>query len=121
MRGKRPATTDRARSLRASQTDAEARLWQRLRNRNLNGFKFVRQVAIGSYFADFACREARLVVEIDGATHATPEALANDARRTTFMQNLGYRVVRFQNVETVDNLDGVLETILAALERRDTV
>jgi very-short-patch-repair endonuclease len=120
MRGARVKRTERARALRADPPSAEARLWSRLRNRRLNGFKFVRQEPIGFYFADFCCREEKLVVEVDGATHSTGAERAHDARREATMRLQGYRIVRVNNVEVYENLDGVLETILAALERRET-
>ncbi|RVL14378.1 endonuclease domain-containing protein, partial [Sinorhizobium meliloti] len=69
MRGANERKTERARGLRQSDNDAEALLWSELRDRRLNGFKFVRQVAVGPYFADFACRDERLVVEVDGSQH----------------------------------------------------
>jgi very-short-patch-repair endonuclease len=109
----------RARALRADATSAEARLWKRLRNRGLNGFKFSRQVAIGPYFADFCCRERKLIVEVDGATHSTDVELASDARRSGFLGTQGYAVLRVHNAEVFENLEGVLETILARLERRE--
>ena len=115
MRGSRIPETRRARVLRQGQTQAEAALWRALRGRGLGGFKFVRQEPIGPYFADFVCRDEKLVIEIDGATHSTDEELRNDARRTEFLQARGYRVVRFQNEDVYRNLDGVLETIYARL------
>ena len=118
MRGMRFFEAKRSRALRSTATAAEAALWKRLRARKLNGLKFVRQEPIGPYFADFACRECRLVVEIDGATHSTPEEVAGDARRTAFLAGEGWRVVRFGNVEVAGNMNGVLETILAVLEGR---
>jgi very-short-patch-repair endonuclease len=110
--------TRRARELRRAETAAEARIWQRLRGRNLKGYKFVRQLPIGPYFADFACREEKLIVEIDGATHGTDEEIRRDERRSAFLEEFGYRIIRFINYEVCENLDGVMETILAALERR---
>jgi very-short-patch-repair endonuclease len=121
MRGPRLTETGRARALRASQTSAEALLWRRLRNRQLNGFKFVRQEPIGPFFADFCCRAARLVVEIDGATHGTEAEVARDGRRTETLNQAGYRVLRVQNVEVYEAMGDVLETILAALEQRQHV
>lgn len=115
MRGLRISEPRRARKLRREQTEAERRLWQKLRDRRLGGFKFVRQEPIGPYFADFVCRERALVVEIDGATHSTDDELAYDARRTAFLEREGFRVLRATNAEIYENLDGVLETILAAL------
>ncbi|MGA8584464.1 MAG: DUF559 domain-containing protein [Roseiarcus sp.] len=79
MRGSQIPETRRARVLRQSQTHAEASLWRALRGRGLDGLKFVRQEPIGPYFADFVCRDKRLVVEIDGATHSTDEDLRGDS------------------------------------------
>ena len=86
MRGSRIPETRRARVLRQSQTRAETVLWRALRGRSLGGLKFVRQEPIGPYFADFVCRDKRLVVEIDGATHSTDEELRRDTRRTEFLR-----------------------------------
>jgi very-short-patch-repair endonuclease len=119
MRGLRLLETRRARSLRADQTDAEAKLWSKLRNRGLNGYKFSRQVAIGPYFVDLCCRDHKFIVEVDGATHSTEAELAADARRTAFLAAEDYRVLRVQNAEVFKNFDGILETILARLEGRD--
>ncbi len=115
MRGIRIPETGRARALRKSQTDAEALLWSRLRGRRLNGLKFVRQEPIGSYFADFVCRELDLVVEVDGATHSTESERRHDERRTEVLRARGYRVVRLANEDVFRNLDGALETIVAAI------
>ena len=113
MRGDNIARTTHARQLRRTQTEAEKRLWHRLNNRQLAGCKFVRQEPIGPYFADFACREHRLVVELDGSQHADSE---HDRTRDGFLAQRGYRVLRFWNNEIMTNLSGVLETIYAALD-----
>ena len=84
MRGPQFDRTAFAQNLRRSTTAAEAQLWRMLRGRRLLGRKFVRQLPIGPFFADFACREAKLVVEIDGATHSTDAEAASDASRTGF-------------------------------------
>ena len=118
MRGLRITETRRARSLRRTQTPAEARLWSKLRNRGLAGHKFVRQEPVGPYFADFLCRERALIVEVDGAAHSTSEELTQDARRTRFLEEKGYTVLRVLNTEVMNELDGVLETIFLALEKR---
>ena len=104
-----------ARILRREETIAEKRLWEQLRNRTLEGFKFSRQVPIGPYVADFICRDRRLIVEADGATHSTEEELANDNRRTGFLKSEGYTVIRFQNDEILNGMDEVLTLILQAL------
>jgi very-short-patch-repair endonuclease len=98
-----------ARALRRNRTDVEDRLWQRLRNRQLEGEKFVFQFPIGPYVADFACRTARLVVELDGGQHG--EMIAADAARTAVIEAFGYRVIRFWTSDVTGNLDGVLEAI----------
>lgn len=114
MRGLRLYETTRSRELRRAETPAENRLWSKLRGRRLGGFKFVRQ-ADWPFFADFLCREHSLVVEIDGATHSTEEEIEKDARRSSFMGRLGYRILRFHNAEVFENLGGVCETILMNL------
>jgi very-short-patch-repair endonuclease len=112
MRGALPHETNRARSLRSATTDAEARLWLRLRNRQLAGFKFVRQAPLSGYYADFLCREAKLVVEIDGSQHANNVA---DHRRDAELTALGYRVVRVWNNDISNKMDSVLEMLLSEL------
>ncbi|MGQ0659694.1 endonuclease domain-containing protein [Sphingosinicella sp.] len=96
-----------ARKLRANRTEAEARLWSRLRARELEGAKFVSQFQIGPHVADFACRDAKLAIELDGGQH-TPEA---DAPRTRVIELLGYRVIRFWNHDVLADTDSVLEAI----------
>jgi very-short-patch-repair endonuclease len=105
--------TDRARRLRRDWTKAEARLWLSLRNRRLDGFKFRRQVPIDRYFADFACLEARLLIELDGGQHA--DAVDYDAARTAVLEHAGFHVLRFWNHHVLTELDGVLQEISAAL------
>jgi very-short-patch-repair endonuclease len=95
LRGLRIPETRRARGFRRAQTPAEARLWSKLRNRGLAGYKFVRQEPIGPYFADFLCRECALIVEVDGATHSTEDELHRDAHRTEFLESKGYNVFLF--------------------------
>jgi very-short-patch-repair endonuclease len=112
MRGPNPAITTRARVFRRTPTAAEAKLWQVLRNRKVEGAKFARQDPIGPYFADFCCRAKKLVIEIDGVTHDTPESVAYDFNRTTWLKGEGYRVIRFRNEDILaENIDAVLETI----------
>ena len=115
MRGPQTARTNRARSLRNADNDAERALWSALKNRQLNGAKFTRQFSIGPYFADFACREEHLVVELDGSQHADS---GYDRRRDQFMVEHGWSVLRFWNVDALKALDAVVDTILAALDRR---
>lgn len=104
-----------ARRLRRCMTDAETILWSRLRRGGLKGHRFRRQHPVGPYIADFACVQARLVVEVDGATHATPEEVAYDRRRTQYLQKRGWFVYRAANPDIYENLDGVLDGIEAHL------
>ena len=104
---------DQARKLRKDMTSAEVLLWSKIRREAL-GYKFHRQKPIGPFIADFACIEARLVVEVDGATHGSQEARAYDASRTRFLESDDWRIVRFHNHEVFQNLTGVLETISRA-------
>jgi len=113
MRGPNPPRTRRARDLRLNPTDVERRLWHRLSARQLGGHKFIRQMAVGPYFADFACREKKLIVELDGGQHAVSPT---DEIRTASLEAQGYRVIRFWNNEVNEHIDGVLERILQALE-----
>jgi very-short-patch-repair endonuclease len=103
-----------ARRLRREATDAERRLWSHLRNRQLGGFKFKQQETIGYCIADFACVECKLIVEADGGQHG-PES---DRERTAYLNQLGWKVLRFWNDDILQNIDGVLTVILAACEER---
>ena len=94
--------------------DAEFRLWCELRNGGLDGLKFRRQHPIGSYIVDFFCAEAKLVVEVDGEQHSTPEHVAADGIRTRWLEAQGYKVVRFWTNEVMQELEGVCAAILAA-------
>src|SRR5215217_2463877 len=101
----------RARKLRSSQTSAEFRLWQALRNRRLERWKFRRQHPIDRYIVDFVTLEGKLVVEVDGVTHAAPAELKHDEQRTRVLESLGFLVVGVSNTDVYDNLEGVLEMI----------
>jgi len=116
MRGPQPWLTNRARVLRSQPISAEAKLWGELRNRQLGGHKFVRQMPIRSYFADFVCRERMVIVEVDGGTHSTNPEVASDANRTAVLEQEGYRVFRVCNDDVYNNLDGVLDALLAFIE-----
>ncbi|PSJ60557.1 endonuclease domain-containing protein [Kumtagia ephedrae] len=109
------STTDRARSLRKGDNIAEARLWMELKDRRLGGHKFVRQFPIGPNYADFLCRKARLVIEVDGSQHADS---VTDRGRDEFMRAEGYFILRFWNIDVLKQIGPVCETILAALEGR---
>ena len=103
----------KARVLRNAATDAEQRPWRHLRGRRLQGLKFRRQYPIAGYIADFACIEAKLVIEVDGGQHA--EQAAHDAERTRKLQINGYRVLRFWDNDVLLRTDAVLDEILLHL------
>ena len=104
-----------ARRLRRDETPAEKRLWEQLRNRTLDGHKFVRQSPAGPYVADFMCREQGLIVEVDGATHSTAAEIERDRMRTDYLEADGFRILRFQNDEILNGMDEVLTIIRSAL------
>jgi very-short-patch-repair endonuclease len=106
----------KARQLRAEQTNAEAILWRALRDRRLKGIKFRRQQPIDRYVVDFVSLGAKLIVEIDGATHSTERESARDAERTRVLESLGFHIVRVTNIDVYKNLGGVLEMIVATLD-----
>jgi very-short-patch-repair endonuclease len=108
----------KARALRRSETAAEIKLWEALRAKRLHGFKFVRQVPIGPYVADFACRSHMLIIEVDGATHGEEHEVEHDVRRTVFLEGQGWRVMRVWNADVFENLIGVCDSILLALKDR---
>jgi len=111
----------RARSLRASSTDAERIIWSALRAGRMNGARFRRQTPIGPYIVDFVCHAARLVIEIDGGQHFEAKQAQRDTRRDAFLAGKGFRVLRFNNHDVMINREGVLETIAAALERASSL
>jgi very-short-patch-repair endonuclease len=99
--------------LRKVDNDAERLLWSELRDRRLNGYKFVRQFPVGPYFADFACREQHLIIEVDGSQHASS---ARDQIRDRFLTASGWSVLRLWNVDVLKEREAVITTILAAVE-----
>ena len=107
----KPATA-LARELRRRQTEAEVRLWSRVRNRQLGDLKFRRQVPRGPFVADFLCDEAMLIVEVDGSQH--DDRLSRDVRRTTYLESLGYVVMRVRNYDLLQNTDRVLDHICSS-------
>jgi very-short-patch-repair endonuclease len=99
--------------LRQAMPEAEARLWHQLRDRRLLQHKFRRQHSIGPFIADFACVEARLVIELDGSQHAYDQEA--DARRTAFLAAQGWKVIRFWNARVLTDMDNVLREIITHL------
>jgi len=107
-----------ARSLRRRQTEEKRKLWVRLRDRRLNGLKFRRQAPCGPYVADFLCEAARLIIELDGSHHGEADQAARDGARTQRLHELGYMVLRVWNADIKNNLEGVLDQIVSAVERK---
>jgi very-short-patch-repair endonuclease len=107
-------STTLARDLRRHQTDAERNLWMRLRARQLDGVKFRRQHSIGAYIVELCSLERRLVIEIDRGRQA--ESIAAIRQRHGYLNQRGFRVLRFGEREVLTNIDGVLQAILEQLQ-----
>jgi len=103
----------RARAMRRQASEAEITLWKYLRGHRLKGYKFRRQVIIEPYIVDFACLEAKLIIEADGGQHV--DQIAYDERRTACLESMGYRVLRFWNHEILCEMQSVLGQIESAL------
>jgi very-short-patch-repair endonuclease len=106
---------DRGRRLRAESTEQERKLWAHLRAKRCGGFKFRRQHRIGPYFADFCCVAQHRIIELDGSQHAEPQEERKDGLRTAYLNQQGYRVLRFWNEEINNELEGVLQAVYTAL------
>ncbi|NVM23306.1 MAG: endonuclease domain-containing protein [Desulfobacterales bacterium] len=107
-----------AKKLRKNMTDAERLLWRHLRNRELGGYKFRRQRPIGPYIVDFVCLEKKLVVEVDGGQHA--RQMESDSKRSDYLKETGYRVLRFWNNKVLRETESVLAVVLSFLDRSVT-
>ncbi|AKG24371.1 hypothetical protein IJ00_00765 [Calothrix sp. 336/3] len=107
-----------ARQMRREPTAAENRLWQRLKNKQILGYKFRRQHAIDRFIVDFICNQAQLVIEVDGEIHDYTQQ--QDGIRQEFLESLGLRVIRFRNEEVLEHIDGVVEEIVRYLEQNPT-
>ena len=106
-----PSLKPLRRRMRSALTPAEARLWTQLQGRQLDGRKFRRQHSVGPYILDFYCPEQHLAVELDGAAHDHETAAERDDTRTHYLESVGISVVRFENRDVLENLDGVLSVI----------
>jgi very-short-patch-repair endonuclease len=107
-----------ARALRRDSTDAERRLWSKLRGRRFLGLRFRRQHPINQYFADFACLEIGLVIELDGSQHMQPAEQCRDAARTAVLAAHGFEVIRFWDNDVLRDVDAVLQSIARVVSRR---
>jgi very-short-patch-repair endonuclease len=108
-RKSRALNRSRAREMRHTPAVTEKIFWNEVRDRKLDGFKFRRQVLIGPYIADYVCAEKKLIVELDGVLH--DKRRGYDARRDAFLEQKGYRVIRFKNEDLLDDMSGTLEYI----------
>jgi very-short-patch-repair endonuclease len=109
-----PPILQRSRDMRHPLTSAEKKVWDRVRNQQL-GFKIRRQHPLDRFIVDFYCAQAKLIIEVDGDTHAAPDQAEYDQARTIWLEAQGYRVIRFQNAEVHKNLEAVLEAIREAV------
>src|SRR5256714_9718844 len=107
-------SVQQARRLRKGATDAEKRLWSRLRNRQIANLKFRRQHPLGNRIVDFFCEEAKLAIELDGSGHLTGRGQTSDLDREIELYEKEIRILRFQNTDIANNLDGVLNSIIYA-------
>ena len=97
-----------ARNLRKNSTIQERRLWNLLKNRQFHNLKFKRQQPIGDYIVDFICKDAKIIIEIDGGQHNEPENIEYDKSRTEYLNTLGYKIIRFWNNEIYENIEGAI-------------
>jgi len=105
-----------ARKLRRDSTDAEAKVWRQLRSRQFGGAKFRRQHPLGPYILDFYCHEHSLVIEVDGGQHYDKDQARRDVERTSWLEARGLRILRFSNLEVLNEIESVLERIRLELE-----
>lgn len=107
---------EKAAFLRKNLTLQEKKLWNIIRNKQINNYKFLRQYIIGNYIVDFVCREKKLIIEIDGGQHNESSKTEYDNKRTKYFESLGFKVLRFWNNEIDDNIEGVYEELLKYLD-----
>ncbi len=108
---------DRGRQLRRASTDAEMALWNKLRARQIAGYKFRRQHRVNGYYLDFACEELKIAIELDGGQHNEAKHAAYDAIRSAALAKSGWHVLRFWNNDVVENIESVVQVIHDALTR----
>jgi very-short-patch-repair endonuclease len=105
------------RELRNNSTDAERKIWSILKNKQINGLRFLRQYSVGKYILDFYCPTIRLAIEIDGGQHNEEEEINYDNGRTLYLKQNDIRVLRFWNNEVLNNIEGVWEKIMEEIEK----
>lgn len=107
-----------ARELRKNMTDAERKLWKHIRRKQIEGLQFYRQRPVGNYIVDFYCPDAGVVIEVDGGQHYTGKENEADKKRDDFMNSVGLDVLRFSNIEVLQNIEGVVDHILEYLKKK---
>jgi very-short-patch-repair endonuclease len=110
----KPGIFRNAKELRKSMTEAEEMLWKQIRNNKLKGLKFRRQHPLDIFIADFYCHERKLILELDGGIHDTPEQMEYDEGRTAELEEKGFKILRFKNDEVLNDINQVLEKISEA-------
>ena len=118
MRGMKRNNIERCRKLRENQTDAERKLWSVLRNRQLSGIKFRRQFPVGRYILDFYSPQYKLGIEADSGQHYEDKGKKQDRLRTTGLAEHGVEIVRFSDLDILNNIEGVCEIIERAVENK---
>ena len=108
--------TKYSQNLRCDPTDAERKLWSKLRLKQLNGCQFYRQRAIGNYIVDFCCPALKLVIEVDGSQHYSDTGIKADMLRDDYLQSCGLKVLRFNDYDVLTNISGVIENILETMK-----
>jgi very-short-patch-repair endonuclease len=106
-----PKLKQLSQKLRKNMTDAEKMLWSKLRMKQLKGLMFSRQKPLGEYIADFYCHQAKLVIEVDGGQHFSDDSIEYDRIRNEFMGSMGLTMLRFTNIDVLNNINGVIEVI----------
>ena len=111
-----PHNLKNAKEMRSNMTPAETKMWRILRGKRFQDLKFKRQVLIGNYIVDFLCEDKKIIIEIDGGQHNEELNIQSDKNRTRYLENNGYKVLRFWNNEVMKNIDGVMEVIFREVE-----
>ena len=106
-----PHNLKNAKEMRSNMTPAETKMWRILRGKRFQDLKFKRQVLIGNYIVDFLCENKKIIIEIDGGQHNKELNIQSDKNRTRYLENNGYKVLRFWNDDVMKNIDGVMEVI----------
>ena len=106
-----PHNLKNAKKMRSNMTPAETKMWRILRGKRFQDLKFKRQVLIGNYIVDFLCEDKKIIIEIDGGQHNEELNIQSDNNRTHYLENNGYKVLRFWNDEVMKNINGVMEVI----------